>query len=275
MFDSAMPSIILGRERFALPIGETRVGGSGDNALPFPPLRLLPTVAVLLVTVEKGVSLWPQGDARDAVTVNGVALGVEPVAVTHGAKIEVAGLRLILSDWRETGTTAPTARVTPAPLPRLGIDGPVEPVAEGGRLFVRGTGAAAAIPMSGLVIGRDPDSDLVIAGAEVSRRHAVVRWSARGCVLSDVSRNGTFVNGDRVDGTRVLRAGDAIQIGNEKLRFETAPATNEPTGQPRAFDLATPLAAQRSKEPPTVIRPVAVTRPLVGIWGRLSRLWRA
>jgi hypothetical protein len=274
MIDTVMPSIILGRERFALPIGETRVGGSGDNALPFPALRLLPTVAVLLVTAEKGVSLWPHGHAEDAVTVNGVALGVEPVSVTHGAKIEVAGLRLILSDWRETGTTGPTARITPAQLPQLGIDGSSEPVAEGGRLFLRGTAAAVAIPVSGLVIGRDPDSDLVIAGTEVSRRHAVVRWSTRECALSDVSRNGTFVNGSRVDGTRVLRAGDVIQIGNEKLQFEAGQATNEPTGQPRAFDLATRPAAQRSTEPPTVIRPVAVTRPVPGIWRRLSRFWR-
>jgi hypothetical protein len=271
-----MASIILGRERFALPIGETRVGGSGDNALPFPALRLLPTVAVLLVTGEKGVSLWPQAHAGGGVTVNGVALGVEPVFVTHGAKIEVAGLRLILSDWRETGTTGPTARVTAAQLPRVAADGPSEPVAEGGRLFLRGTAAAVAIPESGLVIGRDPDSDLVISGTEVSRRHAVVRESTRGCVLSDVSRNGTFVNGGRVDGTRVLLAGDVIQIGNEKLRFETGPATDEPTDRPREFHLAPPPAAQRSQEPATVLRPVAVTRPVVGgIWRRLSKFWRA
>jgi hypothetical protein len=275
MFDTAMPSIMLGRERFKLPIGETRVGGSGDGALPFPALRLLPTAAVLLVTADKGVSLWPQGYARGAVTVDGVPLGVEPVQVTHGAKIEVGGLRLILSDWRETGSTGPTARMTSAQLPPVGADGPSEPVAEGGRLFLRGTTAAVAIPVSGLVIGRDPDSDLVIAGTEVSRRHAVVRWSTRGCALSDVSRNGTFVNGSRLDGTRVLRAGDVIEIGNEKLRFDTGPATNEATGWSRELDLATPPTAQRSKEPQTVIRAVAVMRPVVGIWRRLSRLWRA
>jgi pSer/pThr/pTyr-binding forkhead associated (FHA) protein len=134
---------------------------------------------------------------------------------------------------------------------------------DGARLVRRATGATVDIPDSGLVIGRDADSDLVTAGVEVSRRHAVLRRSDRGYVLTDVSRNGTFVNGGRIKGSRVLRVGDVVRIGQEELQFHAGRATRGLAATPTA------QTARSQAEPPTADQP-----GVVGIWRRLARRWR-
>ena len=83
-------------------------------------------------------------------------------------------------------------------------------------LFPRTDGPVALLAEAGqreLVIGRDEDCALVLAGSEVSRRHAVIRLEGRLPVLSDLeSRNGTFVNGRRASAI-VLESGDVVRIG--------------------------------------------------------------
>jgi pSer/pThr/pTyr-binding forkhead associated (FHA) protein len=253
MFDTAMPYVILGRERFALPIGETRIGGTGDDALPFPQLAGVATAAVLLVTPGDAVSLRPHAQGSARVSVNGVPLGTQPIRLTHGAKIETAGLRLVFGDLREVGTTKDVAGVTDGEIALLGLDGPSEPTADsGGRLVVRDSGAVVAIPEGGLVIGRDPECDLVIAGLEVSRRHAVVRSTIQGYVVTDLSTNGIYVNGLRVNDARVLGMGDVIRVGEEELRFEADPATYEPTPELRGERTGPVPVPRPSAEPPTL-----------------------
>lgn len=63
------------------------------------------------------------------------------------------------------------------------------------------------------VIGRDPGCDVLVADRRVSRRHAEVVRVRDGFVLRDCdSKNGTFVNGERVQGERLLEDGDEIQL---------------------------------------------------------------
>jgi pSer/pThr/pTyr-binding forkhead associated (FHA) protein len=247
-----MPYLILDRERYALPIGETRIGGTGDDALPFPELTRVETAAVLLVTAEDAVSLWPSAEGSATVIVNGTPVGLEPVTLNHGAKIDVAGLRLLFGDLRQLGTTERVSSVTDEQIGLLAVDGPSEPTADsGGRLVAVSSGVVVAIRDVGFVVGRDPSCDLVIPGREVSRRHAVVRPTIQGYVVTDVSTNGTYVNGLRVDGARVLGMGDVIRIGDEELRFEAAPATFEPAGELRGEDPLPAPALHPSEEPPT------------------------
>ena len=64
-------------------------------------------------------------------------------------------------------------------------------------------------------VGREPDNTIMIAGdAFVSSYHARV-WTADGEVLIDDrgSKNGTYVNGGKLDGRKPLHTGDRIQIG--------------------------------------------------------------
>jgi uncharacterized RDD family membrane protein YckC len=77
-------------------------------------------------------------------------------------------------------------------------------------------------PVTGpLAIGRHPESDIQIAHEKTaSRNHARVIPEADGCWIEDLaSANGTKVNGERI-ARRLLRHGDAIQIGGTRITFE-------------------------------------------------------
>lgn len=52
-------------------------------------------------------------------------------------------------------------------------------------------------------IGRHPKSDLVLGDQAVSRLHAVVDQMETGWCISDVSSNGTTVNGTQILGRRI------------------------------------------------------------------------
>jgi hypothetical protein len=69
-----------------------------------------------------------------------------------------------------------------------------------------------------ITIGRDPESDLVIADSFVSNRHARIDPSERGPVLKDLeSTNGTVVNGRRVKRPTTLSRGDSVRLGKVVL----------------------------------------------------------
>jgi predicted component of type VI protein secretion system len=91
-----------------------------------------------------------------------------------------------------------------------------------------GTGAQHPIEEA-VTIGRDQSADLQLRDKAVSRRHATVRVEGETAVVEDLgSRNGTYVNGERVDDAHRLREGDAVQVGATVLeirssRGETAP----------------------------------------------------
>ncbi len=72
------------------------------------------------------------------------------------------------------------------------------------------------IPLSQelLTIGRLQGSDVVIDDRLASRRHAEIERRRGQYVVNDCgSRNGTFVNGQRISEPHMLRDGDEIQIG--------------------------------------------------------------
>ncbi len=70
-------------------------------------------------------------------------------------------------------------------------------------------------------VGRLPDNDVVIHGPYVSRRHcAILVHVAEGCELHDIaSKNGTYVNGQRLAGPTPLVAGDEIRMCDRQLIF--------------------------------------------------------
>ena len=72
-----------------------------------------------------------------------------------------------------------------------------------------------------LVAGRDDALDIPLgADGYASGRHARFAHGQDGDVVEDLrSTNGTFVNGDRVSGRRVLRSGDVVTIGQTQLEY--------------------------------------------------------
>jgi len=64
-----------------------------------------------------------------------------------------------------------------------------------------------------LVIGRDGTCDIVIPDRQISRFHANIAPSDKGSIVTDLgSKNGTFINGQKVEEARLLQDGDVLQI---------------------------------------------------------------
>lgn len=69
-------------------------------------------------------------------------------------------------------------------------------------------------------IGRHPEADVLLDDITVSRRHVEIVRDADGYTVADLgSLNGTYVNGEVIEGVRRLVDGDKIQIGKFKLVF--------------------------------------------------------
>jgi two-component system cell cycle response regulator len=82
---------------------------------------------------------------------------------------------------------------------------------------------------STIVMGRSPQADLKLDDDGISRNHARLRCETGRSWVSDLaSRNGTFVNGERIDGDVELKDGDKIQVGRGTvLRFGFQDALDE------------------------------------------------
>jgi DNA-binding CsgD family transcriptional regulator len=104
-----------------------------------------------------------------------------------------------------------------------------------------------------LTIGSDPGNGLVIEGdPTVSRTHLRLDRLATGWMAEDLgSRNGSFVNGSRMLGPRVLRSDDELRLGTTRLVFRggvvqaqaTAPARELPSLTPRQRECLAELCA--------------------------------
>ena len=87
------------------------------------------------------------------------------------------------------------------------------------------TGAASGqlfnLPCGNTVVGRAANAEIRIVDDGVSRHHARLRLETDQLWLDDLeSRNGTFVNGIKIDKPTVLADGDKIQVGRTTvLRF--------------------------------------------------------
>ena len=69
-------------------------------------------------------------------------------------------------------------------------------------------------------IGRSGASDVVLPDATASYAHAMLRRSGSRYEILDLqSRNGVYVNGERVDSARVLHDGDEVLLGRTELKF--------------------------------------------------------
>ena len=70
------------------------------------------------------------------------------------------------------------------------------------------------------VLGRDRGVKVRIDDSTISRRHARIRIDGKGAAIEDLgSKNGTFVQGRKVEKPRRLSDGDRIQIGSVVLTF--------------------------------------------------------
>jgi hypothetical protein len=121
-----------------------------------------------------------------------------------------------------------------------------------------------------LVVGRDPESaGVVIDDPEASRRHASLTPGGSGVAVEDLgSTNGTFVNGQRVEGTVDAGAGDEIQIGTTVLVVQSAVEVTRmseipepPPAEPDATAFDAPVPEPPAPEPEPEPEPPAPESP--------------
>jgi hypothetical protein len=84
---------------------------------------------------------------------------------------------------------------------------------------------------SQLTVGKSAETDLSIEhDGAVSRVHLRLERLGTAWCASDLgSRNGSFVNGERLFGARSLRDGDEIRLGRSRLVFRDHGGSAEPT----------------------------------------------
>jgi hypothetical protein len=74
--------------------------------------------------------------------------------------------------------------------------------------------------IASIVLGRDQDAHVKIPSLKASRRHAELRWKDGRVLVRDLgSRNGTWVEGERVDKQRVLEDGETMRLGDMTLTY--------------------------------------------------------
>jgi predicted component of type VI protein secretion system len=101
------------------------------------------------------------------------------------------------------------------------------------RLWLSAGGEAPrSAPLRGerTVIGRSPESDLVLDDEAVSWNHLEIVRRGEVLMATDLdSRNGTALNGELLDRPRRLRDGDTLVVGSYRLEVATGAPTPGPT----------------------------------------------
>jgi pSer/pThr/pTyr-binding forkhead associated (FHA) protein len=82
-------------------------------------------------------------------------------------------------------------------------------------------------------IGRDAENEIVVVSKRASREHAhILRDGRRTSVEDKNSTNGTYLNGERLQGKAFLRDGDKIAIGEVNFIFHDPETTTRETPFP-------------------------------------------
>src|SRR4051795_6606910 len=105
-------------------------------------------------------------------------------------------------------------------------------------IVVDGPNAGTEFDIAGSsVIGRDPSSGIVLDDPEASRRHASVSAEGDAITVEDLgSTNGTYVAGERIEGSRRISSGDRIRIGTTVMEVRVAAPAAAVDAAPEAED---------------------------------------
>jgi len=266
-----MAFIEYGGKRHVVPAGEMLVGTGADCHLRLAGPGIALRHAVLTTAPDQSVSIRKL-EGGGEVEINGVQLGNLPQSLLHGDKITLAGVDLLFVDERKSGSTQYVSAVKLQDLAAGAVKKGGAPgkatAATGGRIVSLTDGREYQVIGGSLKFGRDASADVVVAGSQVSRRHAEIVVSPRGYILVDSSTNGTFVNGERVQNQRLLARADVIRLGEEEFRFYAdaqamtpmaadAPAASAPSPQP---PLGAPVA-QAAASPASPVSPASPASP--------------
>jgi DNA-binding winged helix-turn-helix (wHTH) protein len=151
-------------------------------------------------------TVWPQEIVNDEALTQRVmllrrALGDDPKNPTYIASVPQWGYRLVAEVRPEQSSSAPATELASRFV-----------VIHGDRLI--------QLPDGETVIGREPEAGVSIDSLHISRRHARIVVSSGRAVLEDLgSKNGTYLNGQRITTPVELTEGDEIGVGHDVLVF--------------------------------------------------------
>lgn len=97
----------------------------------------------------------------------------------------------------------------------------------------KSAGREVSVPETGFLIGRSQECHLRPKSDSISRRHCEITVEDGQAVVRDLgSKNGTYLNGSKIDGQQRLSSGDQLLVG--KLELEVIIKTAAPAPQPTA-----------------------------------------
>jgi pSer/pThr/pTyr-binding forkhead associated (FHA) protein len=256
-----MPYLSYDSEYCELRFGANLLGGRGEGSVLLSVLAQLPPTALILVSGD-GRTTIRRLPSRYPIRVDGEVLGSASMELLDNSHLEVGEYRLIFNlavdtpaangAHEVTSSSAPTA---PGGADRPNTDRTIPEIDPNDispwLLREMRTGRIIGVPRMGLLIGRSEDCHLVVSGRGVSRRHALLEPYAAGFAISDLSANGTLVNGIKCRDHQALSSGDVVRIGLEDYRVENGSAIQSPHSE-----------SQRPTEfVPTVAVPIDNERP--------------
>jgi DNA-binding winged helix-turn-helix (wHTH) protein len=151
-------------------------------------------------------TVWPQEIVNEEALTQRVmllrrALGDDPQDPKYIASVPRWGYRFVAEVRPERASTAVAS----------------EP---GSRFVVTHGDRLIPLPDGETVIGREPEAGVSIDSLHISRRHARIVVSSGCAVLEDLgSKNGTYLNGQRITAPVELTEGDEIGVGHDLLVF--------------------------------------------------------
>jgi pSer/pThr/pTyr-binding forkhead associated (FHA) protein len=149
---------------------------------------------------------------------------------------------------------APRVTLVAAPIPSF----PEETIAASLHITLREGGTMEReLTKAETRLGKGPDNDIVLGDQAVSSNHALIRLDGEKYMLIDVgSRNGTFLNNERLSEARALKNGDIIKLGHCRVTFRAAQA-----GQTLTLS-ATEILGVSAVPPPPPAPPTPSAPPL-------------
>jgi predicted component of type VI protein secretion system len=110
-----------------------------------------------------------------------------------------------------------------------------------------------------VVLGRGPDSPVLLDGTGISRDHIAIQVENQDLLITDLSSNGTWINGERIakGQQRRVRASDLIELPGYEVHFNL-PLTNASAGGPAAAKPAIQPMPAIPKEKPRALSRLSV-----------------
>jgi hypothetical protein len=167
----------------------------------------------LLIRVGMGRSFADLVEGRDA------------AEVTESMRRFVdAGLVEVRKATTPVAVAAPAKPERPPMVPTKTVVVPIIEAVRAASLTEEGpSGSAYALLAEEQSIGRDATNTIAITDGSISGRHAVIRRTPQGFQLEDLgSRNGTYVNGERLTEPQLLADNDIVRLGKVVFTFNVA-----------------------------------------------------